>query len=72
MTKSAAGGENVNEDNISEWINSDINDPGFVHKTGEEIITLNINLEKALKKTAKCKKSELQCSLHPHWKLLSI
>jgi len=30
--------ENVDEDNIDEWINCDVNDPGFKHLTDEQIV----------------------------------
>ncbi len=49
LTKSVAGGENVDEDNIVEWIDRNTNDPGFKHVTDEQIVeeALNINLEES-------------------------
>ena len=38
LAKSVAGGENVDEDNIIEWIDCDTNDPGFEHVTDEQIV----------------------------------
>ena len=38
LAKSVTGGEKVNEGNIEEWINCDVNDPGFEHLTDEQIV----------------------------------
>lgn len=40
FVKSITRGENVDKDNIDEWINSDGNDPSFEHLTDEQIVGL--------------------------------
>lgn len=35
---SIAGGKNIIENNINEWINCDVNDQGFEHLTDEQIV----------------------------------
>jgi hypothetical protein len=39
FSKSLTGGENVNEENINEWINCDANDPGFERLSVEQIVS---------------------------------
>jgi len=38
FAKSITQGENVDEDNIDEWINCDANNPGFEHHTDKQIV----------------------------------
>ena len=49
LAKSVAGEENVDEDNIIEWIDCDINDPRFEHVIDEQIVeeVLGKNLEES-------------------------
>ncbi|KAL4152893.1 hypothetical protein QTP88_000726 [Uroleucon formosanum] len=39
FSKSLTGGENVDEENINEWINCDANDPGFERLSDEKIVS---------------------------------
>ncbi|VVC41732.1 Hypothetical protein CINCED_3A018470 [Cinara cedri] len=39
FSKSLTGGENVDEENINEWINCDANDPGFEHLSDKQIVS---------------------------------
>ena len=58
LAKSVAGGENVDEDNIIEWIDCDINDPSFEHVTDEQIVeeALGKNLEESDEEDGKIQK----------------
>lgn len=58
LAKSVAGGENVDEDNIIEWIACDTNDPGFEHVTDEQIVeeALGMNLEESDEEDGKVQK----------------
>jgi len=38
FAKSITGGENVDEDNVDEWINCEASDQGFEHITDEQIV----------------------------------
>lgn len=38
LVKTVPGGENVNDENIKEWLECDANDPGFERLTDEEIV----------------------------------
>ena len=58
LAKSVPGGENVEEDNIIEWIDCDIDDPGFEHITDDQIVedALGINLEESDEEDVKVQK----------------
>ena len=62
LAKSVAGGENVDEDNIIEWIDCDTNDPGFEHVTDEQIVeeALGKNLEESDEEDIKAQKNVSQ------------
>ena len=58
LAKSVAGGENVDEGNITEWIDCDSNDPGFEHVTVDQIVeeALGVNLEESDEEDGKVQK----------------
>jgi hypothetical protein len=39
FSKSLTGAENIDEENINEWINCDANDPGFECLSDEQIVS---------------------------------
>ena len=49
LTNSVLRGENIDEENIIEWINCDTNDPGFEQLIDEQIVnkTKGVGLEES-------------------------